>query len=140
MRALLAEDNDNDAELVELALAEAGIPVELTRVENGDECLRFLRRQAPYESAQPQDLVFLDINMPIKDGYQVMDELLADDSLKHQPVVILTTSDREEDVVAMYRKRCNSYAVKPSTFSEFAELMKKTLVHWAVMARPLPRP
>ena len=136
MRVLLAEDSDSDAELLMLALEEAKASVELTRVENGDECLRYLRKQPPYQSVKSPDILILDINMPVKNGLEVMREVMEDPALRSQPVIVLSTSDSACDIDAMYGFRCNAFAKKPSGYPEFVELMKTLMDHWNMVILP----
>lgn len=136
MKVLLAEDNDGDAELLKLALEEANISVELDRVANGEECIQYLRGQAPYEGQSAPDLLILDINMPVKNGIEVMRELWEDEKLRTQPVIVLSTSDSASDIKAMYDNGCNAFARKPSGFSEFVDLIQKIMDHWSVVILP----
>ncbi|HTP95480.1 MAG TPA: response regulator [Burkholderiales bacterium] len=129
-QVLLVEDVDDDAELVRLAFAAAKQPVELHCVEDGEKCLAFLRRQPPYQDAPVPHLVLLDLNMPRMDGREVMAELARDDALKHLPVVVLTTSSDEADVLELYRLRCSSYVVKPVGFENFVATIRLLGDYW----------
>jgi chemotaxis family two-component system response regulator Rcp1 len=127
---LLAEDNPDHAYLTREAFQEARLRVELHHVETGDECMAFLRRQAPYENAPRPDLILLDIHMPRMDGYEVMEAINADENLRSLTVVVLSTSSDLIDVDRMYALRCNSFLTKPVDFSQFAELIRKMAGYW----------
>lgn len=136
MIILHAEDNDSDATLLEVALDEAGFEGSFHRVNNGEECLRFLRREKNFEMAPSPNLVILDINMPIKDGHEVMEEIMQDIALRNQPVMVLSTSSAADDINRMYQNRCNSYVVKPNNYKEFQTLIKLIIDHWNAVKFP----
>ena len=127
---LLVEDNDNDAELMRLAFKQAKLAVSVHRVCDGEACMAFLRRQHPHEAAPQPDLVFLDLNMPRMDGREVMREILADEQLRHLPVIVMTSSDADADVLASYKLRCSSYIVKPIGFENFAQIIRSLSNYW----------
>lgn len=139
LRILLVEDNPDDAELTRRAFGMAGVEVELRRVENGEECLRYLRHEGDYADAPDPDLILLDLNMPVMGGREVLSAISEDDRLRHYPVVVLTTSAAEEDIEAMYRLRCSSYLTKPVSFTQFVDAIKQMAGFWLSLAR-LPRP
>lgn len=127
---LLVEDNDNDVELTRIGFRRAKFAVNLHHVGNGEECMAFLRRQPPYESAPRPDLVLLDLKMPRMDGREVLEEIARDPSLHHLPIVVLTTSDAHTDVLASYKLRCSSYIVKPVDFEQFAHVVQGIANYW----------
>jgi chemotaxis family two-component system response regulator Rcp1 len=127
---LLVEDNENDVILTQECFRAAKLIVNLHTVGNGQECLAFLRRQHPYENAPTIDLMLLDLNMPIMDGREVLVAIEADEMLKHLPIVVLTTSAAEADILKMYKLRCNSYIVKPVKFERFVEVIKMLGNYW----------
>jgi len=127
---LLVEDNDNDVELTRLALQKCSLPVNLHHARNGEQCMAFLRREGNYADAVAPDLILLDLNMPRKGGREVLAEIVADRELCHLPVVILTTSSGEEDMLELYRMRCSSYLVKPVDFHQFARAMQSLVDYW----------
>ncbi len=127
---LLVEDNEDDVVLVRLALARCSPAVHLSTVANGAECLRLLRREAPFFDAARPDLILLDINMPVLDGHGTLAALDADPSLRCIPVVVLTTSAREEDVIRSYRARCAGYIVKPMDVERFFEVIAALCAYW----------
>ncbi len=131
LNVLLVEDNPNDVFFTMEGFKEAGLPARLTHVENGKECLDYLQRAGAHaETAVRPDLVLLDIDMPLMDGRQVLQAISADDSLRNLPVIVLTTSSREEDIQAMYRLRCNAYLVKPFDFDAFVDLIRSIGSFW----------
>lgn len=127
---LLAEDNDDDVILTRQAFKHCGVHVELHHVNNGADCMKYLRKHPPFETATTPDLILLDLNMPLLTGPQVMAQITVDEQLQHLPVVVLTTSQHQEEVLKMYRMRVNSYFVKPVHFSEFQEVVKALGAYW----------
>jgi CheY-like chemotaxis protein len=127
---LLVEDNDNDVELTKLGFQRARLSINLHHVPNGEECMRFLRKEGPHAGAPTPDLILLDLNMPRMDGLEVMEEIGKDESLKHLLVVILTSSKAEEDVIRSYKLRCSSYLVKPINFDGFAKMVQSLSDYW----------
>jgi CheY-like chemotaxis protein len=135
---LLVEDNADDVLLTCLAFQRLGVPIHVNTVGDGDACLRFLRREAPWAEAPAIDLVLLDLNLPRMDGRATLLAITADDALRHLPVVVLTTSAREEDLVEMYRLRCSGYIVKPVDLTRFFDAIAKLCTYWFGVVR-LPR-
>jgi two-component system, chemotaxis family, response regulator Rcp1 len=127
---LMAEDNDDHVFLMRESLIDAKLLVDLHVVESGDLCMKFLRRQPPYENAPRPDLLLLDIHMPRMNGYQVMEEISADPALRPLPVVVLTTSSDAEDVNRMYALGCKSFLSKPVRFEDFAQMMNRLTDYW----------
>lgn len=127
---LLVEDNADDVLLTREGFAHAKLAVNMHHVENGEECMKFLRKQAPYADAPTPDLVLLDLNMPIMNGREVMTEIVKDDKLHQLPVVILTTSDAERDLLDMYNLRCSSYITKPVEFENFQRVIRDLCNYW----------
>ena len=136
---LVVEDNPDDFELTRLAFSDNGCNARLHCAGNGKECMDYLRRLGPYAESSMPDLVLLDINMPVMDGFEVMTRIAADAKLRHLPVIILTTSDAEEDILRMYRLRCSAYVVKPADFNEFTRVVRALTEFWCSAAR-LPEP
>jgi CheY-like chemotaxis protein len=127
---LLVEDSESDAELTRLGFERAKMDVTLDRAKDGEEGIAFLRKEGRYESAPTPDLVLLDLNMPRMNGREVLAEIARDEKLRHLPVVVLTTSSAEREVLNMYRLRCSSYVVKPMSFEEFAQAMELIARYW----------
>lgn len=127
---LLVEDNENDAFFTREALDSCEPKVNLHHVDNGIKCLQFLRRQGVYADAPQPDLILLDINMPLMDGREVLQEIVRDSELRRLPVVVLTTSRAAMDIQTMYDLRCNSYIVKPVDFDRFVEMITQMKDYW----------
>lgn len=127
---LLVDDSSIDFKLTSKAFERERLIVNLHHVENGEECLAFLRKQGKYSGVPTPDLILLDINMPVMDGHEVLAELVQDENLKHLPVVILTSSEDERDVLMMYKLRCNAYLTKPVDALRFQEVVKLVNAFW----------
>lgn len=136
---LMAEDNSTDVMLTKEALAHAKVLNTLHVVDDGIEALDFLYRRGQHAKAPRPDLILLDLNMPRKNGQEVLAEIKADEKLKHIPVVILTTSKAEEDVVKAYGLFANCYVIKPVDFDVFAEVVRSIEQFWFSVVT-LPRP
>jgi chemotaxis family two-component system response regulator Rcp1 len=132
---LLVEDSEPDVRLTMEALREAKVKNRLWVVEDGVEALEFVRRQGRYADAPRPDLILLDLNLPRKDGRQVLKEIKSDESLKRIPVVILTTSKSEEDVLRAYDLHANCYITKPVDFNRFMEVVKSIEDFWLTVVR-----
>ncbi|MEO6017070.1 MAG: response regulator [Polaromonas sp.] len=136
---LLVEDNDDDVFLTREAFSAASLRVNLQRVDNGEKCLKYLRKQAPYEEAITPDLILLDMHMPVMDGHEVLSEIVQDEKLRHLPVVVLTTSYEAADIQKMYGLRCNSYITKPVNFESFVSAIGQLAGYWlTVVVVPEP--
>lgn len=131
---LLVEDNEDDIVLIEEAFAEAKLMNVIYKVRDGEEALAYLRREGPYQHVQRPGLVLLDINMPKKNGFEVLQALKADPLLQSLPVVMLTTSDREEDIVRSYTDGACSYIRKPMTLERFAKVVKDFELYWTLVS------
>src|SRR5438067_71755 len=116
---LLVEDSPTDSLLTRRALADAKLVNRLHIVEDGVKALAFLRKQEPYADAPRPDLILLDLNMPRMDGREVLAEIKSDEDLKIIPVIVLTTSSAEEDVLKSYKLHANCYITKPVGFGAF---------------------
>lgn len=134
---LLVEDSAADVLITRAAFQRARVIVNLHHVENGADCLAFLRKEQQYADAPTPDLILLDLNMPVMDGREVLAELVKDNDLNHLPVVVLTTSEDERDVLDMYKLRCSSYITKPVDLGEFISVVQNITDHWfKVVVRP----
>jgi CheY-like chemotaxis protein len=127
---LLAEDSDDDVELTRQGFRRAKLLVNLHRVKDGEDCLKFLRKQGDYIDAPTPDLILLDLNMPKVSGREVLAEMMGDESLKSLPVVILTISEDDDEVLKMYKMRCSSYIVKPVDFDQFLKVVRTVAEYW----------
>jgi two-component system, chemotaxis family, response regulator Rcp1 len=132
---LLVEDSEPDVRLTIEAFREAKVKNRLWVVEDGVEAMDFLRQQGRHADAPRPDLILLDLNLPRKDGRQVLKEMKSDDSLKRIPVVILTTSKSEEDVLRAYNLHANCYITKPVDFNRFMEVVKSIEDFWLTVVR-----
>jgi len=121
---LLAEDNKNDVELTRQGFKKCKLLLNLHHVRDGEECMAFLRKQGKYSDAVTPDLLPLDINMPRMDGREVLAEIVADETLNAIPVVVLTTSAQDEEVLKMYKLRWSSYIIKPVDFDQFLYVVR----------------
>lgn len=127
---LIADDDEDHVCLTRMAFEQGRLLVDLHAVADGEECLRFLRKQPPYADTPNVDLLLLDLNMPRMDGYEVMAAITADEALRATPVVVLTTSASHLDVKRMHELRCNSYIVKPVSFDSFVTLVQRMAGYW----------
>jgi chemotaxis family two-component system response regulator Rcp1 len=132
---LLVEDNPGDVRLETEALKEAKILNHLSVVMDGAEAMEFLRRKGKCADAEKPDLILLDLNLPKKDGREVLAEIKADDDLRRIPVVILTTSKDEEDVLKSYDLHANAYIVKPLNLDQFINAVRKIEEFWLTVVR-----
>jgi two-component system, chemotaxis family, response regulator Rcp1 len=135
MEILLIEDNPADARLTELALRDEKIRITLSIVRDGMEALAFLRKEGIHAQAKSPDLILLDLNLPKKNGREVLREIKSDALFKHIPVAILTTSDAESDILYSYRMQANCYMVKPLELNRFVEMMNSIKRFWFETAR-----
>ncbi len=127
---LLVEDSPADVLITREAFKEFRILNTLHVVEDGVEAIAFLRRQGKYASAPHPELILLDLNLPRKNGREVLAEIKDDPNLRHIPVVVLTTSHSEQDVLQAYDRHANCYIVKPVGFENFVEAMKSIRQFW----------
>jgi CheY-like chemotaxis protein len=132
---LLAEDDPNDVELTLEAMAEHNLANRVVVVHDGVEALAYLRREGAFSEREPGDpaVVLLDIKMPRMGGLEVLREIRADPALKRLPVVILTSSREERDIVTSYDLGVNAYVVKPVAFDSFINAVKQLGVFWALI-------
>jgi chemotaxis family two-component system response regulator Rcp1 len=127
---LLVEDNPGDVDLAREALEDCKMHNRLHVVDDGEKAMAFLRRQDPYTEVPRPDLILLDLNLPRKDGREVLAEVKTDDDLKRIPVVILTTSRAEEDVLKSYNLHANCYITKPMNLDQFMHVVKSIQSFW----------
>ncbi len=127
---LLVEDSPSDAALTIEALQEGHVLNNLHVVQDGEAAMEFLRRQGKYESSARPDLILLDLNLPKKDGREVLAEIKAEPGLRCIPVVVLTTSKDEADVLAAYGRFANCYLTKPVDLDEFIEMVRSIDSFW----------
>ena len=136
---LLVEDNPGDRRLTKEVLKEAKMSNHLHEVVDGVEAIAFLRRQGEYADAPRPDLILLDLNLPKKDGWEVLEEIKADKELRLIPVVILTTSKADEDIVESYNGHANCYITKPVDLDQFITIVKSIESFWLTVVKLPPR-
>lgn len=136
---LLVEDNPGDVRLTQEALKESKINNNLCIVTDGEEALQYLRKLGPHGKASRPDLVLLDLNLPKKDGREVLREIKTDTDLRRIPVVILTTSKAEEDILKSYESHANCYITKPVDFSQFMQVVKQIENFWFTIVKLPPK-
>lgn len=134
---LLVEDNPGDVILVREMLKHSQFPVRLGVARNGEEALAYLQRKGSFAGAQVPDLVLLDLNLPRKDGREVLEEVKRDPAFHHIPILILTSSRNDTDIQQAYQAEANFYLVKPMDPSEFPTLMKYLEDFWLKNIFPL---
>lgn len=136
---LLVEDNPRDVRLVREALSEHAIKCELHTASDGEQALRMLRREGEHAGLPVPDLVLLDINLPIVNGIEVLEAVKSDPLLRTIPVLILSTSSADSDVMRCYGLHANSYLVKPPDFDDFSRMIGEVQSFWFQTAMPPPR-
>lgn len=127
---LLVEDNPGDVNLTRLALEDSGVEINLNVVEDGVEALAFLKKEGKYHTATNINLILLDLNLPKKDGREVLTEIKADRTLRQIPVIVLTTSKAQEDILKAYQHLANCYITKPFDFNQFVEIVRSIGDFW----------
>ena len=137
-QVLLVEDNPDDVELTLEALTDSKIRMEVHIVPDGLLAMKFLRKEDEYENKPRPDLILLDLNLPKMDGREVLKEIRDDQNLTDLPVVVLTTSQSEEDILKMYKLHANCYISKPVDFLKFSEIVKQIEGFWLQLVK-LPR-
>jgi len=136
---LLVEDNAPDIRLTQEALKESKVRNNLHVVRDGLEALAFLRRQGKYQDAVRPDLILLDLNLPKKNGREVLAEIKADEDLSTIPVVILTVSGAEEDILKTYRLHANCYITKPIDLDQFIKVVRSIEDFWLTIVKLPPK-
>jgi CheY-like chemotaxis protein len=138
---LLVEDNPKDVELIFAALKKSNLANEVVVARDGAEALDYFYRQGKFQARNPglPIVVFLDLKMPKVDGLEVLQQMKSDASLKVVPVVMLTSSREEADLVKSYQLGVNAYVVKPVDFQQFVDAIKQTGMFWAVINEPPPQ-
>jgi two-component system, chemotaxis family, response regulator Rcp1 len=135
---LMVEDNPADVRLVREALRESKVPNELHVTADGVQAMQYLRRQGAYSGANRPGLILLDLNMPRMDGREVLREIKADPTLRRIPVVVMSSSSADEDVLRSYDQHANSYVRKPIGFTEFRQVMHTIESFWLATAELPP--
>lgn len=127
---LLVEDNPGDVRLTIEALKEVKVRHRLSVAHDGVEALRFLRREGPYSTSPKPDVILLDLNLPKKGGREVLAEIKAEEALRRIPVIVLTTSNADEDILRSYDLHANCYVTKPVDMDQFITVMKAIDAFW----------
>ena len=135
---LLVEDSPSDARLTAKTFEKAKVLNTLHIVEDGVEAMAFLRQTGAYQQSPRPDLILLDLNLPKKDGRQVLEEIRADTKLETIPVVVLTTSEAEEDILRSYQLRANCYITKPVTLQQFVRVVESIEDFWLTVVKLPP--
>jgi chemotaxis family two-component system response regulator Rcp1 len=135
IQVLLVEDNPGDVRLTKEALKEGKLLNQLTVVGDGVEALSFLRKEGIYADAPQPELILLDLNLPKKDGREVLAEIKADPNLRRIPVVVLTTSSSEEDILKIYDLHANCYITKPVDLEQFMGVVKSIEDFWVSVVK-----
>ncbi|MEM9151272.1 MAG: response regulator [Cyanobacteria bacterium P01_F01_bin.3] len=135
---LLVEDSPSDARLTAKTFEKAKVLNTLHIVEDGVEAMAFLRQTGAYQQSPRPDLILLDLNLPKKDGRQVLEEIRADPKLETIPVVVLTTSEAEEDILRSYQLRANCYITKPVTLQQFVRVVESIEDFWLTVVKLPP--
>ncbi|MDZ4833329.1 MAG: response regulator [Candidatus Melainabacteria bacterium] len=139
LKILLVEDSRADARLIMEVFKEEKIHVDVDVVRDGDAAMSYLYRTGEYENKTSPDLILLDLNMPRKDGREVLAEIKADERLKSIPVVILTTSQSEEDILKSYNLHASCYVAKPIDLDQFRKIIKSIDEFWFSAVRYPPK-
>jgi CheY-like chemotaxis protein len=139
IEVLLVEDDPGDVLMTREAFEEHKIGNRLHVVPDGVEALAYLRREEPYPDAVRPDLILLDLNLPRRDGREVLEEIKNDESLRHIPVVVLTTSQADEDILRSYQLHANAYVTKPVDFDKFVKAVRQIDEFFVSVVRLPPR-
>ena len=134
IRVLLIDDSPDDERILRRAMRGTTILENLQVVDDGDQAMAFIRREGEYTGAPRPDLILLDLNLPRRDGWEVLEEIKADRELRSIPVVVLTTADSKEDVRRAYRLQASSFITKPADFSRLERIMTSLDEYWTEMA------
>lgn len=140
IRYLLVEDDDSHAMITMRSLRNNRVPNTVERVTDGAEAMAYLRNEGPYADRARPDAVLLDLKMPRLDGHEVLALIKEDPVLRMIPVIVLTTSDAEDDRLKAYKRHANSYLVKPLSFDRFRQLADDLTQYWGVWNRPAQNP
>ncbi|MGA2300510.1 MAG: response regulator [Candidatus Acidiferrum sp.] len=136
---LLVEDNPGDVRLIQEALQDGKLLNRIATVSDGQKALAYLRKQGSYTQAPRPDLILLDLNIPRKDGREVLAEIKADPHLRSIPVVIVTSSQAEEDILRSYNTHANCYVTKPVDLEKFVAVVKAIEEFWVTIVKLPPK-
>ena len=127
---LLVEDNDADIQLMVEILKEGQIPNDFHVVTDGEAAMAYVRKQPPYENAQTPGIIFLDLNLPKKNGHEVLEEIKSDPVLRRIPVVVMSSSEAEEDVAGAYDRQANCFITKPADLDDYMNVVHTVRAFW----------
>lgn len=136
---LLVEDNPADVRLTKEALKQEKVLVNMSVVEDGEEAMAFLRREGKYSDAKRPDIILLDLNLPRKDGREVLAKIKADEDLKRIPVLVMTISETEQDIRKAYNDYANCYITKPANFGQFVKIVNSIEDFWFTVVKLPPK-
>ena len=136
---LLVEDDPGDIDLIEEALEDAKLQINLNSVRDGVEALAYLRREGKYAQSISPDLILLDLNLPRRDGREVLQDIKGDNYFKRIPVVVLTTSDAEDDILKSYNLGANCYVSKPLGMQDFIKIVESIENFWFTVVKLPPK-
>lgn len=136
---LIVEDNRADIRLVREVLKDGKVIVNLKSLEDGEEAMAFLRKEGKYKNEELPDIILLDLNMPKKNGFEVLEEMKKDENLKYIPVIVMTISKDEEDVLKSYNLHANAYIVKPVELKQFINAVKSIENFWLTIVKLPPK-
>jgi len=139
IEVLLVEDDPGDADLTQEFLSQSKVVVNINLVEDGVQAMAYLRQEGEYADAARPDLILLDLNLPRKDGREVLQDVKNDDNLKRIPIVVLTTSDADEDILKSYNLGANCFVTKPVGLKEFAKIVQTIEDFWFTIVKLPPR-
>ncbi|HEX9710678.1 MAG TPA: response regulator [Candidatus Thermoplasmatota archaeon] len=139
IQILLVEDNPGDVRLTEEAMREAKVRNRIESVGDGEEAIAYLRRTGKHAKAPRPDVILLDLNLPKKSGLEVLKEIKGDDDLKRIPVVVVTTSKAEQDIVKSYDLHANCYVTKPVDLAQFMEVVRSIEDFWLTIVKLPPQ-
>ena len=135
VKVLLVEDDPGDVDLTLEVMSQSKLKVNLSVVEDGVKAMAFLRKKGQYADAVRPDMILLDLNMPKKNGREVLKEVKNDDDLKSIPIVVLTTSEADEDIIKSYTLGASCYITKPVGLSEFSKVVKSIENFWFTVVK-----
>lgn len=130
LQILFVEDDPADGMLIQEAFRRGRLPVHVSHVRNGEECMNFLEKKTPYEQAPSPHLLLLDLYMPVMGGHELIGAILANEEYRHLPLVVLSMEDDPSWVREMYARRCNTYIVKPWALAELNQILEVFVRYW----------
>ncbi|MBF0318224.1 MAG: response regulator [Nitrospirae bacterium] len=139
IEVLMIEDDPGDVDLMKEGLLNAKVAVNISVALNGEDAMSYLKKEGKYSGAPTPDLIFLDLNLPKKDGREVLKEVKSEKGLRHIPVIVVTTSDAEQDILRSYDLGANSYVTKPVGFGEFVKVVNTIEDFWFTIVKLPPK-